>query len=86
MPSPDIKGMSRTAAPVPESYRLPTPPVSERAPSRSPVFSRATAPAGNYAVVLFLVGVSVVFVTFVEGRLGMLCSCSFSLHLLLLDC
>ena len=64
MHSPDIKGMSRTVAAVPDSYKLPTPPVADHALSRSPVFSRTNTPAGNYAVVLFLVGVSVLFVTF----------------------
>ena len=64
MHSPDIKGMSRTVADVPDSYKLPTPPVVDRALSRSQVFSRTSTSAGNYAVVLFLVGVSVLFVTF----------------------
>ena len=60
MHSPDIKGMSRTVATVPESYKLPTtPPVVDPALSRSPVFSRTSTTAGNYAVVLCFVGVSV---------------------------
>ena len=64
MHSPDIKGMSRTMAAVPDSYKLPTPPVDDHALSRSPVFSRTSTSAGNYAVVLFVVEVSVLFVTY----------------------
>ena len=69
MHSPGIKGcgsesMSRTVAAALESYKLPVPPMDDHALPRSPVFSRTSTSAGNYAVVLFFVGVSVLFVTY----------------------
>ena len=64
MHSPDIKGMSRTVAAVPDSHKLSSTPVADHVLSRSPVFSRTNTSAGSYAVVLFLVGVSVLFVSF----------------------
>ena len=64
MHSPDIKGMSRPVAAVPDSHKLSSTPVADHVLTRSPVFSRTNISAGNYAVVLFLVGVSVSFVTF----------------------
>ena len=59
MYSPGSVGMSRTSAAPPV-----VPPMDDHALPRSPVFSRTSTSAGNYAVVLFVVEVSVLFVTY----------------------
>ena len=64
MPNPDIRGVSRPVAAVPDPRKLSSTPVADHVLTRSPVFSRTNTSAGSYAVVLFLVGVSVLFVTF----------------------
>ena len=45
MHSPDIKGMSRTVAAVPDSHKLSSTPVADHVLSRSPVFSRTNTSA-----------------------------------------
>ena len=64
MHSPDIKDVSRPVAVMPDARKLSSTPVSDPVLTRSPVFSRTNISAGNYAVVLFVVGVSVSCVTF----------------------
>ena len=74
MHSPGIKGcrsenMSRTVSAALEAYKLEAalpvvPPKDDHALPRSPVFTRNSAPAGKYAVVLFVVKVSVIIVIY----------------------
>ena len=64
MHSPNIKDVSRPVAVTPGARKLSSTPVSDPVLTRSPVFSRTNISAGNYAVVLFVVGVSVSCVTF----------------------
>lgn len=65
MHSPNIKDVSRPLAVMPGARKLSSTPVSDPPVlTRSPVFSRTNLSAGNYAVVLFVVGVSVSCVTF----------------------